>query len=96
MTSILAMDRRREILRILLFVTRPRNTREIHSPSATVQMHPGRPNVETLVDIESENQVGAMAVSVCGTGSFSDDVRKAVRRRQTVRNIDFMEEAFTW
>ena len=96
MTTILAMDKRRDILRIQLFVTRPRSTKEIHSPSATVQMFPGKPNVDTLVEMESENQIGAMGVSVCGTGGLSDDVRAAVRKRQGVRNIDFLEESFTW
>jgi predicted ferric reductase len=96
MTSILALDRRRDILRIQLFVTRPRSTKEIHSPSTTVQMFPGRPNVETLIEKESESQVGAMAVSVCGTGSLADDVRRAVRRRQHVANIDLVEESFSW
>ena len=96
MTTILAMDKRRDILRIQLFVTRPRSTKEIHSPSATVQMFPGKPNVDTLIDMESENQVGAMGVSVCGTGGLSDDVRMAVRKRQGLRNIDFMEESYSW
>ena len=96
MTSILAMDKRRDVLRIQLFVTRPRSTKEIHSPSATVQMFPGKPNVDTLVQMECENQVGAMAVSVCGTGGLSDDVRNAVRRRQQMGNIDFFEETFSW
>jgi predicted ferric reductase len=96
MTSILAMDKRRDVLRIMLFVSRPRSTKEIHSPSATVQMFPGRPNIETLMDLEMENQVGAMAVSVCGSGALSDDVRRAVRNRQYAGNIDFVEEAFSW
>ncbi|KAL8719162.1 MAG: hypothetical protein Q9225_003802 [Loekoesia sp. 1 TL-2023] len=96
MTTILAMDKRRDILRIQLFVTQPRSTKEIHSPSATVQMFPGKPNVDTLIEMESENQIGAMGVSVCGTGGLSDDVRAAVRRRQGVRNIDFLEQGFTW
>lgn len=38
MTQILGMEKRRDILKILLFVTRPRSTKEIHSPSASVQM----------------------------------------------------------
>jgi predicted ferric reductase len=42
MTEILAMDKRRDILRIMLFISRPRSTKEIHSPSATVQMYPSR------------------------------------------------------
>ena len=95
MTSILALDKRRDILRIQLFVTRPRSTKEIHSPSATVQMFPGRPNIDTVVEMESESQVGAMGVSVCGPGGLADEVRKAVRTRQN-RNIDFIEESFSW
>jgi NAD(P)H-flavin reductase len=96
MTEILAMERRREVLRVMLFVSRPRSTKEIHSPSATVQMFPGRPSIETLIDLEMESQVGAMGVSVCGSGSLSDDVRKAVRSRQHAANIDFLEEVFSW
>ncbi|KFY32050.1 hypothetical protein V493_00565 [Pseudogymnoascus sp. VKM F-4281 (FW-2241)] len=96
MTEILAMDKRRDVLRIKLFISRPRSTKEIQSPSATVQMFPGRPNMDTLIDMEIESQIGAMGVSVCGSGSLSDDVRNVVRRRQSRANIDFIEEAFTW
>ncbi|GAB1211766.1 hypothetical protein ATERTT37_000890 [Aspergillus terreus] len=96
MTSILAMERRREVLRIMLFITRPRNTKEIQSPSATVQMFPGRPNIDTLVGMEVENQVGAMGVLVCGNGSLSDDVRRVCRKRQHQTHVDFIEESFTW
>lgn len=96
MTEILAMDRRRECLRIMLFVSRPRSTKEIHSPSATVQMFPGRPNIEHLIGAEMENQVGAMGVMVCGPGALSDEVRLAVRNRQYNGTIEFNEEAFSW
>ena len=96
MTQILSMERRRDILKILLFVTRPRSTKEIHSPSSSVQMFPGKPNVDALVAAEQESQVGAMAVTVCGTGSLSDDVRRAARVRYERGNIDFIENAFTW
>lgn len=96
MTEILALDRRRECLRIMLFVSRPRSTKEIHSPSATVQMFPGRPNIEHLIGAEMENQVGAMGVTVCGPGALSDEVRLAVRNRQYNGTIEFCEEAFSW
>ncbi|KAI0901903.1 ferric reductase like transmembrane component-domain-containing protein [Annulohypoxylon nitens] len=96
MTEILAMDRRRDVLRIMLFVSRPRSTKEIHSPSSTVQMFPGRPNIETLIGMEAEQQVGTMGVTVCGPGALSDEVRQAVRRRQYDTSIDFIEEAFSW
>ncbi|ERS99683.1 uncharacterized protein SPSK_08899 [Sporothrix schenckii 1099-18] len=96
MTEILAMDKRRDVLRIMLFVSRPRSTKEIHSPSATVQMFPGRPNIDTLLGIEMENQVGTLGVSVCGPGALSDEVRRAVRQRQYQGSIEFVEEAFSW
>ncbi|PSR83772.1 ferric reductase like transmembrane component-domain-containing protein [Coniella lustricola] len=96
MTEILAMDRRRECLRIMLFVSRPRSTKEIHSPSSTVQMFPGRPNIEHLIGAEMENQVGALGVTVCGPGALSDEVRLAVRNRQYYGTIEFCEEAFSW
>ena len=96
MTQILGMEKRREILKILLFVTRPRSTKEIHSPSSSVQMFPGKPDVNALVSQEQARQVGAMAVSVCGTGSLADDVRRAVRVRCEKTNIDFVENAFSW
>jgi predicted ferric reductase len=96
MTQILAMDRRRDILRIMLFVSRPRSTKEIHSPSSTVQMFPGRPNIDTLMGMEMEQQVGTMGVSVCGPGALSDEVRLSVRRKQYEGSIEFIEEAFSW
>lgn len=96
MTEILAMEKRREVLRIMLFVSRPRSTKEIHSPSATVQMFPGRPNIDTLLGMEMENQIGTLGVSVCGPGALSDEVRRAVRNRQCQGSIDFVEEAFSW
>lgn len=96
MTEILAMQNRRDVLRIMLFVSQPRSSKEIHSPSSTVQMFPGRPNIGTLLAMEQEHQVGAMVVTVCGPGALSDEVRRAVRGRQDRSSIDFIEEAFTW
>jgi predicted ferric reductase len=96
MTEILALEKRRECLRIMLFVSRPRSTKEIHSPSATVQMFPGRPNIDTLLGIEMENQIGTIGVTVCGPGALSDEVRRAVRNKQHGGAIDFIEEAFSW
>ncbi|KAL3426532.1 ferric reductase [Phlyctema vagabunda] len=96
MDEILRMDNRREILNIKLFITRPRNPREIHSPSTTVQMFPGRPDVSMLLRSEVNNQVGAMVVTVCGPGGLQDNVREAVREVQELGVVDFIEESFTW
>lgn len=96
MTSILAQPKRRDVLKILLFVTRPRSTKEIQSPSATVQMFPGKPNVQALLDQEIGSAVGAIGVSVCGVGGLADDVRKGCRTWMDRVNIDFHEESFSW
>ncbi len=52
--------------------------------------------MDALVETESREQVGAMGVSVCGPGGLGDDVRRAVRRRQGVRNVDFLDQGFGW
>ncbi|KAH9883637.1 putative FAD binding protein [Xylariomycetidae sp. FL2044] len=97
MDEILKMPGRRDILNIRLFITRPKNTKEIHSASSTVQMFPGRPKVTTLLKKEVEEQVGAMCVTVCGPGALADDVRQAVREVQDHNSVvDFVEESFTW
>jgi ferredoxin-NADP reductase len=96
MTTILALPRRREVLKILLYVSRPRNSKEIYSPSSSVQMFPGRPNIQGIVDQEVEQSIGAMCVTVCGVGAVADDVRRATRMWQGKINIDFEEESFSW
>ncbi|KAH8681807.1 ferric reductase NAD binding domain-containing protein [Xylariales sp. PMI_506] len=96
MAGILALEKRREVLKIMLFVTCPQSTKEIRSQSSTVHLLPGRPVVDTILTMEMEQQVGATAVSVCGPGSLSDEVRWAVRKNQDKGNIDFLEEAFSW
>jgi hypothetical protein len=96
MNIILAMPQRREILRVKLFVTRPKNPREIQSVSRTVDMTPGRPNVKLLLNNEVREQKGAMCVTVCGPGGLADNVREAVRDVQELGVVDFVEESFTW
>ncbi|KAI9766980.1 MAG: hypothetical protein M1840_005938 [Geoglossum simile] len=96
MDVILQLPGRREILKILLFITKPRSPREVVSPSATVQMYPGRPNAQVVLDKEIEDRVGAMAVTVCGPGALADSVRDAARKRVDIASLDFIEESFTW
>ena len=91
------MEGRRQLLRVQLYITRSESaTESIHSTSASVHMFLGRPDVEAIVRQESKNQVGAMAVSVCGPGALSDDVRLAVRARQGQASVDFLEQDFSW
>lgn len=61
-----------------------------------ISRFPGKPDVGALIAKEQEKQVGAMAISVCGTGGMSDDVRRGMRDRCEHTEIDFFEEAFTW
>jgi Ferric reductase like transmembrane component/Ferric reductase NAD binding domain/FAD-binding domain len=96
MDEILVLPSRKEVLTIKLFVTRPNNPQEIVSPSSAVQMYPGRPNVQVLMEAAIKERVGAMCVTVCGPGSLADNVRGAVRDVQEVGVVDFIEESFTW
>lgn len=96
MTDILGLPRRREVLKILLFVTRPKSTKEIHSPSSSVQMFPGKPNIQALIDQEVEQSIGAVGVTVCGVGALADDVRRGCRMWMGKVNIEFVEESFSW
>ncbi|KAK8067910.1 Ferric/cupric reductase transmembrane component 7 [Apiospora saccharicola] len=97
MNEILRMDNRRDILQMQVFVTRPKNPNQIQSPSSTVKVFSGRPNIMTIVKKEVEQQVGAMCVTVCGPGALADDVREAVREVQHGGSVvDFVEESFTW
>ncbi|KAH8811400.1 ferric reductase like transmembrane component-domain-containing protein [Xylogone sp. PMI_703] len=93
---LLRMPRRREMLTIKIFVTRPKHAELIRSASQTVCMFPGRPNVPLLLEQEVKEQVGAMCVTVCGPGGLADNVRDAVRSVQHKGAVDFIEESFTW
>ena len=98
MDEILKMPGRREVLRIMLFVTKPKSMHEVvTSGTGSVQMFPGRCNPQTVLDKEIVERVGAMAVVVCGPGSFADSVRFAVRRRlNSKRSLTLIESAFTY
>lgn len=97
MDEVLRMPNRKKILTIKLFITRPKNSKEIVSASTTVQMFPGRPNIPLLIRKEVHAQEGAMAVTVCGPGALADDVRSGVRQVQDEGTVvDFFEESFTW
>ena len=95
LNEICAMEHHREILRIQIFVSRPRSASVRYQLSSAVQIHNGRPNIGTLVDKEVALRVGAMVVSVCGPDSFPDDVRKAVCKNHRRANLDFFEESYS-
>ena len=97
MDDILSMGNRKQVLKLLLFVTKPRSAREVVSRSETVQMFPGRCNPTLVLGKEVAVRCGAVGVTVCGPGAFADDVRGAVREvMDTGATVDFVEESFTW
>lgn len=97
MDSILQLPNRRQILRIKLFVSKPRSRQDIYSPSETLQMFSGRCRPAVILDEALPGRVGATVVSVCGPGAFADDVRAAARQNiGKGMAIDFVEESFTW
>ena len=97
MDQILRMPERRDHLIVKLFISKPKSSREIVSPSSTVQMFPGRCRPDVVLDEVVPGRVGATLVSVCGPGAFADEVRMATRKRIGQGAVlDFVEEAFTW
>lgn len=64
--------------------------------TAPITISLGKPLFRQLLEREMAQQVGAMAVSVCGPGGMSDEVRKAVRDVQGRKAVDFFEESFSW
>ena len=93
---LLQIPSRREMLKILLYVSRATNPTDYHSPSNTIQVYQGHCSPAAVLDQELPQRVGATAVSVCGPGAFADDVRAACRERMHSAVIDLDEEAFTW
>ena len=96
MDDALQIPNRKDIFRCQIYVTRPENPRDIVDTSSSVKMFPGRPNVPLILIKEVAEQIGAMAVSVCGPGGLADDVRGAARAVQGDNVVDFIEESFTW
>ena len=94
MNEILAMEGRREVLRLEIYVTRG-FVQESRSPSNSVFVRKGRPDLGAIVKREAQRRLGCMGVSVCGPGGLQDDARAAVRREiKDRRNVEFTEEAF--
>ena len=96
MDEILAMESRREVLKVLIHVTKPRNPTEVRSRSEKVLMFPGRANARAIVAAEMETRIGAAVATVCGPGAFADEVRAAARHNMYKGTLDFIEESFTW
>ncbi|KAF1348053.1 ferric reductase like transmembrane component-domain-containing protein [Delphinella strobiligena] len=96
MDHILKMEGRKDVLRVQLFVTKPRHQNEVNSRTGTVQMFPGRCNPTTIIEKEVSEQIGAMGVVVCGPGAFADSVRSATRNKVDASSLCFIEEGFTY
>ncbi|KIX06432.1 uncharacterized protein Z518_04408 [Rhinocladiella mackenziei CBS 650.93] len=97
MHEILAMERRREVLKILVYITRAGLSQSIRSPSEMVRMYRGRPNIEELMRIEAGEKIGCLAVSTCAGGELADEVRRVSRLMlNNGTNLDLIEEGFGW
>lgn len=96
MDQVLRMEFRRDVLRIQLFITKPRHRGEVVSSTGSVQMFPGRCNPQTIIEREMPERIGSVGVTVCGPGAFADSVRAACRTVVCDASLDFVEEAFTY
>ncbi|KAJ0414791.1 ferric-chelate reductase [Aspergillus carlsbadensis] len=98
--KIFSMQGCAEVLVLRIFVTLPCDIKEVRwledVPAGILDIHGGRPDVGLLIRKEDARQIGAMGVLVCGTGSFSDDVRAACRAVQRRSQVEFIEESFSW
>ncbi|KAJ5648628.1 Riboflavin synthase-like beta-barrel [Penicillium lividum] len=64
--------------------------------SVPISVEYGKPCFTTLLENEKAEQIGALAVSVCGPGGLGDSVREAVRHVQGEKTVDLFEESFSW
>uniref|UniRef100_A0A093VD47 ferric-chelate reductase (NADPH) n=1 Tax=Talaromyces marneffei PM1 TaxID=1077442 RepID=A0A093VD47_TALMA len=69
---------------------------QLSTPTAPVTINLGKPFFRQVLEREMAQQIGAMAVSVCGPGGMGDEVRKAVREVQGKKTVEFFEESFSW
>ncbi|KAL2435074.1 hypothetical protein ABEF95_012853 [Exophiala dermatitidis] len=96
MTEILHMEGRREILKIMVYVSKPSLPVHPKKNKPTLQLIQGRADPGTILDEVIPARIGATMVSVCGPGALADEVRAAVRKRMHKANMDMNEESFTW
>ena len=97
MHDILGMKGRRDVLRVVLYITRAGLSVPIRSPSETVRMLRGRPDVAAMMQKEAAEKVGCMGVSVCAGGGLADEVRRVSRVLcATGVNLNFEEQGFGW
>jgi len=95
MQEIVEMDGSEDVLRVMIFVTRPRPN-ERYARYRSIKVSSGRPKCGSLLGSVMEAKVGAVGVSVCGPGELTDDVRQAVRNNQYDGVVDFIDESFSW
>ena len=79
------------------YISAPETTWIESAPSnVPVSIHHEKPSFRALLENEKAEQVGALAVSVCGPGGLGDSVRDAVRHVQGEKTVDLFEETFSW
>lgn len=97
MHEVLGMQNRRDVLKVVLYITRAGLSQPIRSPIETVRMLRGRPDVQALMSKEANEMMGCMGVSVCAGGGLADEVRRVSRILCAKGvNLDLMEEGFGW
>jgi hypothetical protein len=94
MDVILKMKNRRKILKVDLYISRPK--KRVDSKTTSITMRPGRPPTANIIDDAIKDRQGAMAIVTCGSGGFADGVRFEARKRIEDGAIDVIEEAFTY
>jgi predicted ferric reductase len=92
-----AMENFYEVVHVRLYVSRiPSQDLALRPVPRWVNVRAQRCDAQEVVDEEVVTQVGTMAISVCGPGSFSASVKDSVRRKVCTRSIDLFVEAFSY
>lgn len=69
---------------------------QLSSSRTPITINLGKPLFRKVLQREIAQQIGVMAVSVCGPGGMGDEVRNAVREVQGQTTVEFFEESFSW
>jgi predicted ferric reductase len=91
------LDRAKNAFHVQIFITRDYNgANDTLSLGGNLRLFSGRPDVDSILRCNVDQQVGPMAVTSCGPGTMSDQVRKACIDYQFDCNIDYFEGNYCW
>jgi predicted ferric reductase len=91
------LDKAKNAFHVQIFITRGYDgASDMLSLGGNLRLYSGRPDVDSILRCNVDQHVGTMAVTSCGPGTMSDQVRKACIDYQLDCNIDYFEGNYCW